>query len=458
LRCLAVAPGHGVANLAAGIIAESEGRHAEAKAHFKKAAASNSSPQARRILNQQRESYRGPKGFMGMLPKPEYFSPGAFEPVRPQKLLAEYELKKAERAAYGAALKKLIEEQDQTIQVDTLKLIGKIDGNELGPYAKKDWSTFIKNLDEEARLSRAAQRMAARQLALSELRVELDRTRTPGSADSPIPSCERRRPIAQAALGKMAIEYEKMVDEVLYTWRDATNKRLDYLRYIQPESMYRISFMASVNAYLRIVYTLNDNLPLVADPCAGQNLQDWGKFELVPPGSGPCPFSINVDVMVATLHMDCRSFSFDFEAGLKCSAKKDFVSGETTLTGGVGADVDLHGVGSAGVNGQLVFVWDGNNDLSFVGVEASAEAKLSGIPGLSGTLAGDTLDLGGEAGADSGGPSITAKGPDLMEDIVKVGSRTRLSVEIGPRGMEPSLSGELSGQLLGENIFEATIP
>jgi hypothetical protein len=103
-------------------------------------------------------------------------------------------------------------------------------------------------------------------------------------------------------------------------------------------------------------------------------------------------------------------------------------------------------------------VWDAGNDLSYVGVEAIAGAKISGIPGLSGTLAGDTLDLGREAGAESEGPSITATGADLTKDLVKVGSDTKLGVTIGPRGCDPTLSGEISGQLLGQNIFEATIP
>ena len=101
---------------------------------------------------------------------------------------------------------------------------------------------------------------------------------------------------------------------------------------------------------------------------------------------------------------------------------------------------------SVGVTGQMVLVWDAGNDLCFVGVEAIAGAKISGIPGLSGTLGG------------AEGPSLTAEGADLTRDLVKVGSDTRLGVTIGPTGCDPSLSGEISGQLLGQNIFEAKIP
>ena len=462
LRCLALAPGHGVANLAAGIIAESEGRHAEAKAHFKQAAASNSSMQARKILKSQGESFRAPKGFFGMLPKQEYFSPSAFAPVRPQKQLAEYELKKAEKAGYAAELKKLITAQEVLMQEETVRMMSVVMGGGVaeiaGVYAKLDWANHLKALNVEGQMELAVKRLAARQLAIGELRVKLDRTRTPGAPEDPTPFCVRRRPIAQEALGKMAVEYEKMVDETLYLWRDATNTQLTYQRFILPPTGYRIGFAAQVSAYLGFVAKLNSELPLVEDPCAGQDTTRTARFELAPPGPGECPFSLEVKVLVAKLKMDCTSFGFDFEAGLAFSAKKDFTSGETTLTAGVGAGLDLNSIGSAKVAGQFVLVWDAGNDLSFVGVEAIADAKISGIPGLSGTLAGDTLDLGREPGAESEGPSVTASGADFTKDLVKVGADTRLGVTIGPKGCDPSLSGEVSGQLLGQNIFEAKIP
>ena len=151
------------------------------------------------------------------------------------------------------------------------------------------------------------------------------------------------------------------------------------------------------------------------------------------------------------MNMDCHRFGFDFKAGLAFSASKDLVSGETTLTAGVGAKTDLASIGKASVSGQMVVVWDADNSLSFVGVEAVAEAKLSGIPGLSGVIDGNTGDLAADGPAD--GPSLKVSGADLTKDLVKVGSDTRLGVTIGPKGVEPSLSGEVSGKLLGEKIF-----
>lgn len=461
-RCLAVAPGHGVANLAAGIIAEHAGRRAEAVTHFRRATASNSSPLARQILKEQKQSYRSPKGFFGMLPKQEYFSPGAFEPVHAQKQLAEFGLKKAEKTAYAAELKKKMAEQQEIIVHETLKMGTEVaSGNWTeyrSVYAKLDWDNYIEGLDEEGRLAQAHERLGQRMQAIGELELNLDRAPTPRRVGDPTPFCELRRPIAQEALGKMAVEYEKMVAETLFLWRDVTNARLTVLRFILPPAAYRASFAGNVTAYLAFVDKLNSELPLVRDPCAGQDLSRAGKFELALPGPGNCPFSLEVNAMVATLHMDCTSIGFDFKAGLAFSAKKDFTSGETTLTAGVGAKMDLAGIGDASGSGQMVLVWDAGNDLSFVGVEATAGAKISGIPGLAGTLAEDTFDLGREAGAAEEGPSVTAKGADLTKDLVKVGAETRLGVTIGPTGVDPSLSGEISGKLFGEKIFAINLP
>lgn len=458
LRCLALAPGHGVANLVAGVIAESAGRRPEAVAHFRKAAASNSSPQARRILRQQGQSYRSPPGFFGMLPKPEYFSPGAFEPVAPQKTLAEYDQKLADKKALDQALQKLIDENSREMEREMARMLAEAVSGRLdrahNPYAKLDWDNHIKALDHEGRMELSFKRLSARMQAIGQLRVELDRTPTPGVPEDPIPSCVRRRPMTQAALTKMAAEYEKLVGETLYVWREMTNERIAYLRFVSPPMAYRTGFLATVNAYLGFVQKLNTELPLLPDPCAGQDLTRISALNLALPASPDCPFSLDVSVVVATLHMDCKSFGFDFKAGLAFSVTKDFVSGETTLTAGVGVKTDLGSVGKAGMTGQFVLAWDAGNELCFVGVEAIAAAKLSGIPGLSGTLAGDTFDLGRTPGAESTGPSVTLEGRSLTEDLVKVGADTKLGVTIGPRGVDPTLSGDISGKVLGEKLFE----
>lgn len=452
-RCLALAPGHGAAHVALGVIAEAAGRHAVATGHFQQATASHSSPLARRVLKSRKTAFRTPRGFFGMMPKQDYFSPSSYQPVAAQKNLAEYATKKAEKAAYDAVLRKAIAQQDSAMSEGMLALMMGAGAAKKEAYAKLDWDNFSKSWNAEEEMERAVQALGARQLAIGRLRQELGQI-VPEYAGGGTPEnlfdCERKAGPAQAYLEKMAYEYEMMQAETLFRWRAVTNQQLTYLRFMVPAPTYKTSFAGQVQAYLGLVQTLNQQLPLLSNPC-GKREDLRSQRDLAALEPGPCPFSVQVEFVVVTLTMDCTHLGFDFQAGLAFSASKDFVSGETTLTAGVGAKTDLSGIGKASVSGQIVVVWDGDNALSFVGVEAVAGAKLSGIPGLSGIVDGNTGDLG--AAGPKGGPSVEVSGADLTQDLVKAGADTRLGVTIGPKGVEPSLSGEISGKLLGDKIF-----
>ena len=461
-RCLARAPGHGPANVAAGVIAESENRKKEATEHFRRATASNSDPEARRVLRQQRVPHGTPKGFMGMVPKREYFSPSSYAPLKPQRQLAEFDLKAAEKKAYGEKLQAAFNAQQKIVQEQTILMMGAMAGGRgiaANPYAKLDWSNHIKKLENDPRLKVVPERLATRQRAIRELRLKYENTRPRFDITVQNAECLARRPIAQAALLQMAEEYDAMVGESLFLWRDLTNARLTYLRFTMPEARsYRAAFAGSVAAYLGQVKQLNDQLPLLQDPCAGANWQKGPEYELAPIEPGDCPFSLEVKAVIATLKMDCTSIGFDFEAGLAFSVKKDFANkGATTLTAGVGGKLDLADVGKASVTGQFVLVWDRKNELSYVGVEAKADAKISGIPGLSGELDQDTFNLGRTAGEKSDGPSVGVSDEEFAKDLVKVGQTTKLGVSIGLKGINPELDGEVSGSVLGEKLFEAKL-
>jgi len=91
-------------------------------------------------------------------------------------------------------------------------------------------------------------------------------------------------------------------------------------------------------------------------------------------------------------------------------------------------------------------VWDRGDNLSFVGVESSASASLSGIPGLEGAI--DTGD----------GTSVGGSVPGPTPDLVNVSSETRLGVTLGPRGVKPTLSGSAGAEVLGRDLVRATLP
>jgi hypothetical protein len=160
-----------------------------------------------------------------------------------------------------------------------------------------------------------------------------------------------------------------------------------------------------------------------------------------------CPVNIKIKVAdVGKISADCKSIGFEVDFGAKLSAKKNFQSGETTLKAGVGVDLDLAGAGQVGGEGQFVVVWDRGNNLGFIGIESSASASLSGIPGLSGSL---------DTGPDT---SVGASVPNTgTADIVNVSSETRLGVTLGPRGVEPTLEGSAGAEVLGRDLVKIAL-
>ena len=456
-RVFGSAPGHGAAHTAAGVIAEIKGQHAEAMDHFRKAAASNSSPLARRALRHHREKFRAPRGFLKMVKTKEYFSPSGYAPLAPQPDLKAYYSKKADLEIANRTLREelLRRQKDATDSLQQAALQLMQNGPGVGVYAGLDWGNS--NQADEKELGEILQLLVERQRNLlflrqrfGELAFEYAANGTPH--DLPAERCAKVLPIASEYLGLMSTEYDKLVQSTLYRYRALVNRKLTFLPLQVPEPLYRSAFEGAVSEYIGFVLQLNSSLPLVSPPCSPESLVRGRKpdHEEVKPGS--CPFSLEVEVVVATLKMDCKKFGFDFKAGLAFSATKDFTTGETTLTAGVGAKANLHDIGNAGVSGQFVMTWDRDNSLSFVGVEAKAGANISGIPGLSGAI-----DAASALGADEG-ISATVEGEGLTEDLVKAGADVKLGVTVGPRGIESSLSGDASSQLLGQNIFNISIP
>jgi|GEM_PF-2763848 len=456
-RVFGVAPGHGPAHTGAGVIAEKQGQHAAAMDHFRKAAASNSSPLARRALRHHHEEFQVPKSFLRMVKTKEYFSPSGYAPLSRQESLRGYYAKQADKEIFEQTLRKELarrsKEATESMARATKDLLQS--GPGVSVYANLDWHNYNKAAEEE--LNEIHTLKAKRSMRIEDLRQafgdhahEYRANGTPH--DLPADPYAKLIPVATEYLGLMSNEYEKMTQETLYRYRALINRRLTDLPLQYPDPFYRSAFEATVGEYINFILLLNEDLPLVSEPCKPESLAQGRKPEYEEVGPGGCPFSLDVGVVVATLHMDCKKFGFDFKAGLAFSATKDFGTGETTLTAGVGVKTDLHGIGQAGGSGQVVITWDRGNSLSFVGVEATAGANISGIPGLSGALEGSTLGLGGE------GSNVSIEGEGLSEDLVKAGADVKLGVTVGPRGVESSLSGEMSSQVLGRDIFSIALP
>ncbi|MBL9212008.1 MAG: hypothetical protein JNL92_16240 [Opitutaceae bacterium] len=258
--------------------------------------------------------------------------------------------------------------------------------------------------------------------------------------------CDDERKIMDNQWRPIARRYDELVATVSTRERVGTNEVLTYLPLLAAGDLYRQEFYNAVIDHLGRVGQLAGANPIRRYQCGPNPLAGaFNRPEGEVPGLGGCPIQFSAKFAGLKLKGDCKSVGVDFEAGLKFSAKKDFRSGETTLKGGVGLEIELSDVGQVEGGGALVVVWDRGNDLSFVGVESGASATLAGIPGL-------------EREFKEGDVTFGAKLPMTgTPDIVKVGSETTLGVTLGPRGVEPTLRGSAGIEVLGRDLVRAAL-
>jgi hypothetical protein len=479
LACLSRAPAHGAANAAMGVITYCAGDHAAATKHFQAAAASNSSPVARRALDRLDAPYTIPQSFRRVAPVQEYFNPRHFIPPVGQQVLEEAETKKAEIAEFS----RMVEDRMSIAEAAFTEAAARL-GKNIGTTANLAFSLSIapaagvsgldlKHIagafDGHARRGLEWRRDVDQFLAESDAMWQqaedvMEKIRKEfrekwkgiviGEGSNATPEflaeekqlCAKCRVVMQGALPGIASRYNDLVSRLSTRERVAINEELTYLPLMFGGDAYRQQFYALVLAYLRNVAELAGVNPIHTYECGPVLLADQvGQAVGDLPAPGPCPLKLKVNLVVGKFKIDCTSIAFEFEAGLKFSAKKNFKSGETTLTGGAGVGLDLGQVGQVEGSAQFVVVWDRGNNLGFVGVQSSASASLSGIPGLDGSV-----DTGS-------GTSVGASTPAGTPDLVNVSSETTLGVTLGPRGVEPTLKGNAGIEVLGQNLVKAEL-
>lgn len=479
LACLTRAPGHGAAHAALGMIATSTGDDAAATKHFQTAVASNGSPVSRRALKQLDEGFRTARSFLRAFPVQTFFNPHHFVLPAGQRSIAAAEQKQAEISAFsdmiseridrvGAAMNEAAARLAQQPGIpnlafsQTLAPAGGVIGFNLAQASgaaegrERRTAQFLNDLNHFVAKSDALWQAAAQQVddvrKAFEKRWANSGPLEGGGAEvdayvrAQTKLCGDCQKIMEDALPAIAQSYDAFVLEVSTRERVAINEELTYLPLRSGGDLYLMEFHSLVLTHLQHLGMMAAANPVRTykcgpSPALGPVAAPEGEL----PSPGTCPINLKFNLGVAKLKGDCKSIGIDFEAGLKFSAKKSFESGETTLKGGVGTDLKLGAIGQVEGGGQFVLVWDRGNSLSFIGVESSASASLSGIPGLSGEL---------DTGA---GTALEATLPTGSSDLVNVSSATTLGVTLGPRGMESKLSGSSAAEVLGRDLVKAEL-
>jgi tetratricopeptide (TPR) repeat protein len=469
-RCLALSPRFGAAHASLGIIAHRRGDTAGANAHFQAAVAANYSPAARHALEEANITYHLPASYDRLVPRQEYFSPGHFTPPRPPRHGEEGRMKRREIQAFAEFLaekKQRLAAQAAAADATGRKLLAtnptqamlmiqnpngvlaftrlqeaRVEGQDVidGAIARYKAGVAELKADMDAKLKKITDDF---------LRDSVDKTgETAGGGGAQIEAqlCADRKRVVDDYLNACADGYEAMESVVLPRLRNRVNTIMTNQAIATGGPYYETAFAADAEEFLDKVAELPwlevvEEKTCEAPMIAGSGQKPNGDL----PAMSDCPINIKADCGVAKIKIDCRSFGFDFKAGLAFSVKKSFVSGETTLTAGLGENIALGGVGSVQSSAQFVLSWDRNNNLSFMGVEMTGSASLNGIPGPSATA-----DLGD-------GKSATVASTDLVSNLSQVKAGTTLGVSIGPEGYSPELRGAAAANVLGRNLFEAKL-
>ena len=471
-RCIATAPDHGAAQASLGVVAQAEGKAAEATEHFKAAAESNSSPAACYELDRSNTPSATPSSLLRLLRTHEYFNPHHFLPPAPQSTLEEYNTKQAELETF---LQLVTSQHDIAVKLAVDGMVAgerelmremmiaqnspasgvqfsytALNSKRLGkPYA--DFLELIAHIPDGVTQLQDGLSFLRAEAAVKQGKLDTDWEQTYrdqfGEGKDPTAAlkakeklCDKKREIAQDCLKAMAGRYAEFVEQTLPPLRVATNDALNCLPLTIPAPMIRNQFYTVTSSYLHMVALVGAVMPTVAPPCTNLPQSKGSPRDDALPDANDCPLSLKANLIVAKLKADCKSLSFEFEAGLDFKAKKDFRSGETTLSAGVGANV-----GVANVSGGFVASWNKDNNLSYVGMQVSAGASLSGISGLSGTA------------NTSSSTSVTASTSSLTPDIVNVKASSTVGVTIGPSGVEPTVGGGAAATVLGQDIFETKL-
>jgi tetratricopeptide (TPR) repeat protein len=420
-RCLALAPKHAAAHAAAGLIAQARGQTEPANVHFQAAVATDFSPAAAKALDRQDLKHGTPASFTRLIPVVQYFNPHHFVPPRPPQTGEEaIKVGKELEVFYG-----MIYAQKDRLQAQK-------------DAAAAAWKAVFKNPDTIARqFSQTHPGAGMAMLAIHYSKMEMvevftstvekyreDIARLKSDRDGKIrhvSNCAAGKAINDAYLAACASTYGEMENKLLPLIRNGTNLQLSYLPLTSAAQSYRAEFSDTAYTYLGLVMQLAHLQVIESYTCGipapiGAGSVSEGEI----PPFGDCPFSVSVNVYVAKLKADCKSVGFDFTAGLEFSAKKDFVSGETSLTAGLATpDFDFGKYGSAQGSAQFIVTWDRDNNLSFVGVQS-------------------------EAGASYG-------------NLAEASSELTIGVSLGPKGTGSTMSGQAAAGVIGHNIFEAKI-
>jgi tetratricopeptide (TPR) repeat protein len=389
-RCIAQSPNHPEANNTAGQIELSKGNKEKAKEHFEKSLQGAYNTDASGALRYLDPQPKYGKLFRPKVHIPEYFNFHKYElPVQCESM-SQAPAAKAEHEAYKEMLTDLIKKYDAIGNVESdlaLQTLLK----KYGPGTQfKSFPPFV-------------------ELGMTILvEVSLDYTNEIMGLDKynqnfflELKKLESDYSRSKLECGPAASKYLPLFASLRRDWQvkniNLQKKYLDeriYWSYLASHNIhdFRKSFYAIISSALSVLHGLAaTKIPYSTSDC------DWkeGNKQIAeaPALTEPeCPFTVELKFIAGKIAIDCEKFSFSGGEGVIFKYEKNFKGGQSTISLGIGAQLELGG-GFGGVNigggisaSECLFIaLDGNGHATDAGLKfeatAGAKAELDGAIG-----------------------------------------------------------------------------
>ena len=167
-----------------------------------------------------------------------------------------------------------------------------------------------------------------------------------------------------------------------------------------PKTLSDAEFYTYIHDFLSEIAYLSKTTPFIAGPgrCDGSSAEKiLVNAEKYKADKKPeCPINLDIPFVIGKLSLDCSSFSISGGEGVTGSYKKNFVSGQSTISIGAGLTMEIGGAGvsaGAGASESIYITFDKNGNPTDAGLKFDAGGKLKMGNISSGAGAGYTMGM-----------------------------------------------------------------
>ncbi|MBI1342209.1 MAG: hypothetical protein GC171_04640 [Terrimonas sp.] len=206
--------------------------------------------------------------------------------------------------------------------------------------------------------------------------------------------CDKKKAIADEYVARRNAYIRNRFIIVDARWKEYINGMISNIRLNPTEGNKRMVYHAVAEYFGFLISTLQTAVIFEPAPveCMSNNLTASEADDIIAAShdidlSCPSWLNISIDLQVASLKADCGSYGIEGGKGLLAGYEKNFKTGTSTISAGVGASQHFGTVLNAGVK-QMVYVsFDNNNQFSDFG--------LKGTAGVTADLVSEQLVTGG---------------------------------------------------------------